>query len=508
MSKNFLSLISQSIDSYPNKAALNITSNSTATSCTYAELGSIIAGTQRNLVREGFKAGDRAIVLFPPSIELYGTILAMVGLGCVPVFVDTSMPFSKITWSIENAGAKALMTGARFRAILSINATARKLKFYRFNSKGVDKRIVSTSPDSLIINEDVGSCLITYTSGSTGNPKAADRTHYSLIQQSLALSKEIAEVPERPDDATLVCFPVALLQCLCTGSTGILPAINLRKPGLFDPKRVLNQITDNQVTILGGSSAFLERLCDHIVSTKQQEKTSNIRMVFCGGAPVGQRLAKKMTLAFPEPKTIVIYGSTEAEPISHSHCSEYLCHSQSKGLLVGSHVSNEVDLVISDPGADSEENILNEQKETDAIGEIYVMGNHVLQSYINPADNIGTKIQGSKGVWHATGDRAYFDDEGLLWLVGRTKDIITHRGKEFDVYALEHSLELLAGVNRAAVVQTKNGAAAFFTGDPSATGAVSKLCREYGLDIGLSHIKKMPVDGRHNSKIDRKKLSS
>ncbi|MEC7987379.1 MAG: hypothetical protein VX278_19580, partial [Myxococcota bacterium] len=148
------------------------------------------------------------------------------------------------------------------------------------------------------------------------------------------------------------------------------------------------------------------------------------------------------------------------------------------------------------------------------VGEIIVSGDHVNKAYIdNPEANKENKIYDREGrVWHRTGDRGYLDDKGCIWLVGRSKDVLVYGEQRIDPYVLEAPILQLDGVRQAALVMHHETlylflSFSFWTQD--LRDQIRECLRPYGLEkMEILLCRSLPVDGRHNSKIDRPLLRS
>src|SRR5262249_39755270 len=99
--------------------------------------------------------------------------------------------------------------------------------------------------------------LVTFTTGSTGTPKAAVRSHAFLWAQHLALQDHL-RLPQ--DDVDLPTLPGFVLNNLAVGCTTVLPDFDPRRPADIDPAAIHRQMTAERVTTTGGSPAFYERL--------------------------------------------------------------------------------------------------------------------------------------------------------------------------------------------------------------------------------------------------------
>ena len=151
-------------------------------------------------------------------------------------------------------------------------------------------------------------------------------------------------------------------------------------------------------------------------------------------------------------------------------------------------------------------------------GEVVVSGSHVNRGYINnPEADRENKLHQTNGtVWHRTGDLGYFDPDGLLWLVGRVKDRVTHQDGFIAPYPLEAALEALGEVRRAAVIQSPKSQDAVLVlegesgvSNEALLGGANEVLRARDLpDLKTVLTPAIPVDGRHNSKIDRIKLKT
>ena len=142
----------------------------------------------------------------------------------------------------------------------------------------------------------------------------------------------------------------------------------------------------------------------------------------------------------------------------------------------------------------------------------------VNRGYIdNPEANRECKLYTDHDVvWHRTGDLGYWTDDGKLCLVGRLKDVVRRNGDLLQPYPLEAQLETLPGVARAAFVASEKYPDGVIIVEPDenadcekirATIRRSQAVQKIG-DIQVFFTNNMPVDGRHNTKIDRPQCRS
>ncbi len=486
---------------------------------TFGEFGARVAAYARGLAAAGFRPGDRVVLMFPVSVDLYALAIALIHAGMVVVLIDTGMGTRKVLAAIKDSGACAIVS---LQALL-------KHRFWLPPLWGLRKFSIDSSgfclaPVDRLNCPDGGPveaaprapddhALITFTSGSTGRPKGADRNHRLLEAQHLALKEEF---PEREDEVDMPCFPVVALHNLCCGITTLMPPVNLAAPAGADGRLVAEFARTYGVTRMSGAPAYLHRLVEHLEASG--DRLPGIRQMAVGGAPVSVDLCRRVTALFPEADCRVVYGSTEAEPMASVAMSE-IVRAEGAGFLVGRPAEAATLALVNlpDPPPTLDEREVEPYRVPQGEpGEIIVSGPHVNAHYVdNPEADRENKLYAPDGkVWHRTGDVGYRDGQGRLWLVGRLKDSIRRADRVVQPLPVEAALDALDGIVRSALVASPElpGGALFLELVPGAdeariqADAVSELARHGLGDVPVRVIPKMPVDRRHNSKIDRPAL--
>lgn len=502
-------------------------------SITYGSLLKLVNQYQTLWSQKGWRSGDRIIVVVKPSKELYAISLSLLSMGMIPVFIDTGMGRNKIEMAVKDSGAKAIISIKSLLKWYWLMPFLWPLKRYCIDGSGmgyqnVNKeldRIDRVKPLMCDPQSETSHGLISFTSGSTGRPKGADRTHYSLIQQHLAIRDHW---PDEQYDIDCPCFPVMVLHNLSCGMTTVIPKVDLAEPAGVNAEQVVKQLRKEGVTRLSGAPAYLSALVEYLAQQDPHNNTvSNITSLVVGGATVSKQLAKGIQKHFPHAHSRIVYGSTEAEPICDLNIEEYLTEASS-GYLVG-HVASQIDLMVTDLSALGEETELTEQVliaqrcQSKEVGEIFVSGNHVLKQYVdNPAANRENKIPRSgvahsKGVWHRTGDTGYLDEQGRLWLSGRSKDVLNVNGQAIQPYPIERTLDDFPLFKRCAFIDYQSTIYLFIELDDALSSKDEPFLNEMDTlqallagthlqTVSVIKVDSMPTDKRHNSKIDRPQL--
>lgn len=483
---------------------------------TYGELHSRIRKLRAGLRRSGLQAADRLIVLIPVCVDLYALALAALAEGVAVVLIDPGMGKRRFMQAIKLSGAKAIVSAdALLKHRLWLSALW-GLKRYTIDRTRLGLRPFAELMGADEVDEPArdqerdAPALITYTSGSTGRPKGANRAHDILVAQHLALS---AQFPAADDEVDMPCFAVIPLHNLCCGLTTVMPAVDLKAPGEVDAALVCAQIAEAGVTRMTGAAAYLTRLVEHV--ERSGTPLRGVRSLGAGASPISKSLCQRLVEALPDGHGLVIYGSTEAEPMAHLDMLEVLA-AEGEGYLVG-HPVPEVDLrVVKLPeppptlGADEMTPYL---LGVDEVGEVVVRGAHVLREYIDDEDaNRESKLRAPDGgVWHRTGDVARLDEQGRVWLLGRMADAIPRDGQVYHPFPVEAAVDALPGVLRCAWVaheKAPSGELLVQLAPDGEAGAIEALATEVlagrGLGwVGVVVVAEIPMDPRHGSKIDR-----
>lgn len=516
---NFCTRIVEAAARHPERVALTVprATDHYASSerVTYAQLLQQATRWQQALHAHGLQPGDRVLVLARPGVALYALMLALLGDGLVPVLIDRGMSRARILASIRLSGASAVVGERQVLRLWWLFPPLWRLPRLALDGAALGVRdlrnasVAGTARFQCRTLADNAHGLITFTTGSTGQPKGADRTHASLIAQHLAIR---AHWPDQDDDIDAPCFPVLVLHNLCCGIRTVLPATDLAHPGQVDASRVLAQLRQEQVTRIACAPAYLERLVSACLSEGRGVPT--LRSLVVGGSTLTERLVRDTLQAFPQVQIRAVYGSTEAEPIAEVDLPELLRDWEAGvGHLVG-HPAAQTEVCIVNPDAPltSDADVAAAGLADGEAGEILVAGAHVLQGYIdNPTANRETKVPRAQGgVWHRTGDAGYRDAQGRLWLVGRIKDAVQVEGLRRYTFDVEKALDALPGIRRSALIAGLTPQSApllVVEGDPDDFAALRGTLHVHGLrGVGYVRIEQMSVDGRHNSKIDRPRL--
>ena len=493
---NISELFIEAAKAYPEKLAIIDKTKE----INYAELAREVKSTAGYFQQAGIKRGDRVLVFVPMGIDLYRVVLALFYTGATAVFLDEWVSVKRLSVCCKLAECNGFI-GVRKAKILSyfLKELRRIPIKLNLSKRGAEMQ------SAVQMNEDE-SALITFTSGSTGVPKAADRTHGFLKEQFDAL---LDEIKPKPVDIDMTALPIVLFVNLGVGCTSVIADFKMSKPDELDVEKLWNNLSENRVNRIIASPFMVVKLAEYIMQLKMP--LENIQQVFTGGAPVFPKDAKLFSDAFPTAEVTLAYGSTECEPISSISAVELAAtlESKSEGLAVGS-VYHKTELKII-PISDEEIILesasgLNElELSAEIIGEIIVAGPHVLKRYFkNPKAFKENKIVVDGEIWHRTGDSGFLKN-GKLFLTGRCGQLIS-RGEEYiSPFIAESRLNAMDEVSMGTVIEIKNEIILVAETAISSEEVKEKVGGSFYYDKAVM-LKNIPRDPRHNSKIDYPKL--
>lgn len=463
----------------------------------YPSLAREIGSAASTLMAAGLRPGDKVLLAVPLSIETYVAMLAILKAGLVVTFIDPAHP-TRVMARCLRAHPPAAIIATRPILLLSLLSPELRRIRMRFSVGGnlygaiplldADSRIASPKT---VARSPEDSALLTFTSGSTGDPKPVIRTHGFLINQ-LEILQRIASY--RPRDVELVAMPMFVLMNLAHGITSVIPDCEMKRPGRADPKLILAQLLREHVTRVVASPALLERVARYC----QQRNLSlpHLRYVATGGGPVPPALPDTLRVIAPHAVVRIVYGSTEAEPISSVDADDISITDarrtrEGAGLLVGRPVRGCGVRILA--GAESQ------------VGEIIVSGKHVLPGYADPARDGESKMDIDGVRWHRTGDAGYLDEHGRLWLVGRCEAAISDARGTVYPFQVEYAVGAVRGIRRAAMIE-RDGERVLVV--ETARRQFSADCIKAARCIAEHHVdriitvRRIPMDRRHDAKVD------
>lgn len=426
-------------------------------SISYKDLDQQRRQAAKAFIAAGIKHGD-AIAIWAPNISPW--IIATLGLqsiGAVLVPLSTRMKGSEAAFQLNRSAARLLLTVPDFQAspksvlnfieliadedlphleqtICLQNAYQDCLTWEAFLAAGNDVTDAAlTEAEAKVKPDDVMDML--FTSGTTGQPKGVLCAH----EQNLRVFQTWADtVGLNSDDNYLIINPffhsfgykAGWLAALIKGSK-ILPVLS------FDLDAVMQQISDDKVTMLPGPPTIYQSLLAH--PKRDDYDLSSLRLAVTGAAAVPVELVKKMRSELNFETVVTAYGLTESCGVVS------ICRPDDSAEIIATTSGRAIEGVeVKCVDGDGKEVARGEP------GEIWVKGYNVMLGYYDNAEATAETI--TPDGWMKTGDIGVMDEQGYIKITDRLKDMYICGG--FNVYPaeLENAFSGIEGVSQVAVI--------------------------------------------------------
>lgn len=275
-------------------------------------------------------------------------------------------------------------------------------------------------------------------------------------------------------------LPVFTLANLAANMTTLLPNKSYRSK--INAKTLAKKMDAESVTRAICSPALMAKLLKY-------SDLQSLACAYLGGGPVYPGVLEKVR---KEVDLHIVYGSTEAEPISGVHWADVCEEDRQKialgeGILVG-EIVKQITCKIGD------------------ANEILVSGETVLSGYLGGVGDADNKIREDGTIWHRTGDAGYIDEKGRLWLLGRVSQTINDEIGTLYPFCIECILDAQFGIRGAVITKNSERVIVIQKADAKVgTNKILEALKPYKITKVIT-VKKMPMDKRHDAKIDYEKL--
>lgn len=378
----------------------------------------------------GLQKDDRVILFLPMSLDLYTALFALLKIGATPVLLDFSDKKDQLAAVAKSVRPRAMISTEFVFNLIKKTPTSKSLHHmivcgphegeYSSSLEELEKTTFQVLTETLQKDE---TAIIAFTKDSSGAPIGVNRTHKFLAAQHYALDRTL---PYKDGDTDLPAFPIFSLNNLAAGVPTIIPAFDVSAPEKDDTLIYLAQMKACNATCATLNASLLTSSAKYCLENNITQ--DGVRRIVTVGAPVYPDNMVDITTVAPSAEAWVIYGSTEAGPISYIETKNH--ELVDEGVNAGKIVSglqykfikiNEGPVLINKESDWNDLIIPNGE-----VGELIVAGDHVCDSYFK--NNVAfsrSKIRDEQGIiWHRTGDLARIDDQNNIWLMGQVHDTI------------------------------------------------------------------------------------
>ena len=505
---------------------------STGRRITWRHLASVVDDLALGMLDAGILPGDRVALLVPPGADLTAAVYACWRVGAIIVVADSGLGPRGLARALRGAwprhviGVERGLIAARALRIGGRRFAAGPMTASRARLLGAECTLAALADRGRAQQRDHGAFLpplpgpddeaaVVFTSGATGPAKGVVYRHRQVEANRDAL---IALYSLTSADRLVAAFAPFALYGPAMGIASAVPDIDVTKPGELDATRLADAVSAVGATLVWASPASLQNVVATAggLGTAQRHGLSSVRLLMSAGAPVPAQLLRDALTLMPGAEAHTPYGMTEVLPVADIDLAGLDAAGPGEGICVGIPVPGAVVGIsaLDDSGAATG----LPTDEPGVTGEILVSAPWAKDRYdrLWATQSRTSRDQGR----HRTGDVGHLDDAGRLWVQGRLAHVVTTADGPVTPVGVEQRVLALPGVRAAACVGVGPAGAQVVVvvvvpdlaparrellAGPELTLQVRNVA---GVPVAAALLRSdLPVDVRHNSKIDRAELS-
>jgi len=416
---------------------------------TYKKLGQMVGTFAAALQVQGIKKGDRVAIMLPNCPQYVISYYGILQTGAIVTQVNPMLIGKELEYILHDSGAQTIVIYEpllpALKQIIEHTAIENVIKVSLEGTETEEDTAIgfetflmkaTKPPEPVVINADEDTAILQYTGGTTGRSKGAMLTHRNLVANVIQQHEYFKDVLEPGKERVLTVIPLFHVYGMtsCMNLAIYTGAMSIMLPR-FDIEEVLETIRDVQPTSFPGVPTMYIALNNH--PKVSDYRIDSIKVCNSGSAPMPREILR----SFEEKTGATIlegYGLSETSP--STHCNPYFGTRKPGSVGIGF------------PGTDYKIIDLAERtKELAAgeIGEVIIKGPQVMKGYWNMPEETAQTLQDG---WLATGDIAYIDEDGYLFIVDRKKDLIIASGHNVYPRDVEEILYEHPAIQEAVVV--------------------------------------------------------
>ncbi len=368
------------------------------------------------LAARGVGKGDRIAWLGKNSRHYFDLFYSAARVGAVMVPIGWRLAAPEIAYILGDTGAKLLFLGKGFEELAEKACSQMETAPTCISTANALSAIEAAPADEFEAAGPDDAVLQLYTSGTTGNPKGAvltNRNLFSLRVPSQDDGQPWAQYDE--DEAILVCMPCAHIGGTGLGIMAMGSGIRAIVQEEFTPDGVLDAF-EQGITRLFIVPAALQMVVQH--PRAKNTDMSAVKYVLYGAAPIPLDLLREAVKTIPGAGFLQCYGMTETTgTIAALPPEDHDLDGNQRMKSAGKAVPG-VELRVIDENGD--------ELPRGEVGELICRSPSNMEGYWNLPD--ATKSSLIDG-WMHTGDAAYMDEDGYVFIQDRIKDMIISGGE-------------------------------------------------------------------------------
>jgi len=428
----------------------------------YTKLKERVNRLADSLSKLGLEKGERVAILEVNCNEYVEACFATVKAGGIFAPLNFRIRQEELTYLVNKAEPRILLIGSRYADMVDgVRSQLPSVKHFVImegQHEGMisyEELINSGSPEEKtyadVKDEDIA--VLMFTAGTTGFPKGVpqDNNAYS----SYVLTNVNPPDPEAPVETNVLVMPlyhVAGMQALMAGIYGGRTIALMRQ---FDDKEWFETVQREKATRVMVVPTMLKRIVEYPDFDKYD--LSSVRVITYGAAACPYEVLKKTIERFPGRALINAFGGTEtSSTIAALRAADQVItgkETEAEREKKLKRLSSSIGLPVEDMEIQvRDEN--GQELPAGELGEIVARGSRIMKGYWRDEEKTKSAFTGDG--WYRTGDKGYKDEEGYIYLSGRSDDVIVRGGENIGPTEVESVLLSHPGVDEAGVIGVKD----------------------------------------------------
>ncbi len=423
------SILEKSAKEFPEKAALAYNGKSYS----YAELNQAVEKVKGFFLDNTEK--QDIVALYMENCDAWViSYFGILGAGCICNPLGLRASDKNLQCQMEFAKPKFVLASSKF--------------VDKCKRLGLDKEAKLISFEEVLAHEGKGKrepgldeeCFnsLMYTSGTKGMQKAIRLRHRTVYNATCNIVEYL-----KPKADTVYYQILPLTHSFGLGNVHVTFMVGGKvviAGNTINYRKILNEIVEHKANFFAAVPLTISMIVENFLD-EFKKADEWLRILCTNTGPMPIHITKKLLGETKNVQFYTYYGLTEASRSSFMHFNA----EPGKLGSVGKPSPNARIKLVDEKGQEIEG--------LDAIGQVAISGNHVVEEYWRNGE--ATKKAFREG-WLFTGDMAYFDKEGFLYIIGRDDDIVNIAGEKVSLQEIDNAIEQLPFVGDCACLEEKD----------------------------------------------------
>jgi len=426
--------LENSAELFPRKTAL-INGDARAG---YAQINALANSLAEWLISSRIKIGDRVVLILENSLEYVISYYGILKVGAVAVPLSSDIKPDGLKPLLQELEPAAIISSSRFERLLkAVDPAQFKINFLMLikpKLKWQNTKVNILAWDDIVTKghrqnhnlpiEKSDLASIIYTSGSTGKPKGVMLSHENIVSNTKSICTYL-KLTDKDIQMVVLPFFYVMGKSLLNTHFAVGAAVVINNKFAF-PASVLKQMEEERVTGFSGVPSTYAYLLHRSPLADYKNRLNSLRYCTQAGGHMSRQIKKELREVLPGHTEIyVMYGATEASArITYLEPDKF----EEKIDSIGRAIPGVNIKIIDKDGG---------EVKAGHTGELLASGGNIMLGYWKDR-KASARVLDNR--WYNTGDQAYEDEDGYLYIKGRKDNLIKVGGHRINTQEIEDVL--------------------------------------------------------------------